>query len=217
MTDQPRPSAAPELGLRERKQRELRRAIEAIAVDLVSQHTYDTVSVDMICEAADVSQRTFFNYFGTKENAVMGDEPPRVSDEQIAAIVDDPRDDTLDVLFTFLANLNNLTQHDRTMREKRREIVFRNPELMKSLFARMDALEEVLSDAVSRRLQRMRGLAESTAALREEARMNVNVVGSLLKFSTDVWLQESDPASTIVALSEARRLAARVLAPSAST
>lgn len=214
MTDQPRPSAAPELGLRERKQLELRRTIEAIAVDLVSKHAYDTVSVDMICEAAEVSQRTFFNYFGTKENAVMGDEPPQVSDEQIAAIVEDPREDTLDVLFTFLANLNNLTQHDRAMREKRREIVFRNPELMKSLFARMDALEAVLSDAVSRRLQRMRGLTESSQALHEEARMNVTIVGSLLKFSTDVWLQESDPAGTIAALSEARRLASQVLAAS---
>lgn len=53
-------------------------AIERAAVDLVVEHGYDAVTVAMICEAVGISQRTFFNHYPAKEDALLGRHMPRV-------------------------------------------------------------------------------------------------------------------------------------------
>lgn len=60
------------MGLRERKRRATRAAIERSAIALVGELGYDSVTVALICERADVSQGTFFNYFPTKDAAIAG-------------------------------------------------------------------------------------------------------------------------------------------------
>lgn len=64
-------------GLRERKKAETRRAIAAAALDLASRKGAASVTVDDIAEAADVSPRTVFNHFPTKEAAILGVDPLR--------------------------------------------------------------------------------------------------------------------------------------------
>jgi AcrR family transcriptional regulator len=63
------------LGLRERKKRARREALIDATHRLVAQHGLDAVTVDAICEEAGVSVRTFFNYFETKDDAVLGHAP----------------------------------------------------------------------------------------------------------------------------------------------
>lgn len=55
---------------------ELRAAISAAAVDLVIERGLDAVTVDEIARAANVSRRTFFNYFPSKAAACIPDTPP---------------------------------------------------------------------------------------------------------------------------------------------
>lgn len=69
MTDQREP------GLRQRKQAATALTIERSAVALVQEHGFQAVTVDMICAASGVSQRTFFNYFKTKDQAILGPNP----------------------------------------------------------------------------------------------------------------------------------------------
>ncbi|GAA3597470.1 hypothetical protein GCM10022198_22090 [Klugiella xanthotipulae] len=207
----PGPSAGAAMGLRERKQRALRERVETIAVNLVDERGYDGVSVDLICERAEISQRTFFNYFGTKEKAVLGNEPPEVTEEHLARIVADDRADTLAVLFDFLATLDTLTEHERSMRVRRREVIMRHPELMRMIFARVDALQEVLSAAVLQRMLRLRGLTEATPEMREEARMTINMSACILKFTSEQWAREQIAEGILPGLQRARDLAARVL------
>lgn len=59
-------------GLRERKRRATRAAIESAAIALVRERGYGGVTVAQICERAEVSQGTFFNYFPTKDAAIVG-------------------------------------------------------------------------------------------------------------------------------------------------
>ncbi|ADB35480.1 transcriptional regulator, TetR family [Kribbella flavida DSM 17836] len=62
-------------GRRERKKRETRAALAAAALRLALEKGPDNVTVEEISEAADVSARTFFNYFSHKEHAILGRDP----------------------------------------------------------------------------------------------------------------------------------------------
>jgi AcrR family transcriptional regulator len=59
------------MALRERKKLRTREAISTAAIDLFLEHGFDQVSITQIAEAADVSRRTLFAYFPTKEDLVV--------------------------------------------------------------------------------------------------------------------------------------------------
>lgn len=61
-----------ETGLRERKKIARRDALVTATRDLVLEHGLDGVTVEQVCEVVGVSPRTFFNYFASKEDAVLG-------------------------------------------------------------------------------------------------------------------------------------------------
>src|SRR6478609_534785 len=72
-------------GLRDRKKLATRARIHREAVALALEHGVDHVTVDGIAAAAEVSARTFFNYFATKEDAFVGADPTTI--ERLAAAV----------------------------------------------------------------------------------------------------------------------------------
>ncbi|MEV8097865.1 TetR family transcriptional regulator [Kitasatospora sp. NPDC085879] len=58
-------------GLRERKKQRTRAAISDAAITLFLEHGFNQVSVAQVAEAAEVSKRTLFAYFPTKEDLVV--------------------------------------------------------------------------------------------------------------------------------------------------
>jgi AcrR family transcriptional regulator len=65
-------------GLRERKKLRTRQAISEAAIALFLEHGYDAVSVSDVAAAAEVSKRTLFAYFPTKDDLVLH----RIADHQ---------------------------------------------------------------------------------------------------------------------------------------
>lgn len=62
-------------GLRARKKAQRRDALIDASHALVLERGLDAVTVEMICDAVGVSPRTFFNYFESKTDAVLGVQP----------------------------------------------------------------------------------------------------------------------------------------------
>ena len=73
MEPPPRPS------LRERKKAQTREALHAAAMKLFKRKGFENTTVDEIAEAADVSRRTFFRYYATKEAVVMPNREARLA------------------------------------------------------------------------------------------------------------------------------------------
>ncbi|GAA2052581.1 TetR/AcrR family transcriptional regulator [Streptomyces carpaticus] len=59
--------------LRERARSAARAEIAATAVRLFAEHGFEATTVDQIAAAVGISRRSFFHYFGSKEDVVLGD------------------------------------------------------------------------------------------------------------------------------------------------
>lgn len=71
------PTSTERPSLRERKKLATRRLLQRTALELVARQGYANVTVEDIAEAAEISPRTFFNYFPSKEAALFGFDPER--------------------------------------------------------------------------------------------------------------------------------------------
>jgi len=60
-----------DLGLRERKKRETRRLLAEVATRLFAERGFEIVTVSDIASEVNVSEKTVFNYFETKEDLVL--------------------------------------------------------------------------------------------------------------------------------------------------
>ncbi|MBS5451175.1 MAG: TetR family transcriptional regulator [Coriobacteriia bacterium] len=60
------------MGLRDQKKNRLRGDIERCTLELVIERGVDAVTIEDICAAAEISKKTFFNYFPSKAAAIVG-------------------------------------------------------------------------------------------------------------------------------------------------
>jgi AcrR family transcriptional regulator len=105
-------------GLRERKKRQTREAIAAAAMALFRERGFDAVTIADIARAADVSEKTIFNYFPAKEDLVF-----REGGERRAAIIQAIRDRAAGESFVAPFRAATMVFLDRVARDPVEEIV----------------------------------------------------------------------------------------------
>ena len=138
--------------LRDRKKRRTRAALERATVRLAAERGYDHVTVEEIAAEADVSVRTFFNYFASKDEALIGADPeagPRMAER----ILDFPEAVTPFEAYrrSVLAEITEELDNARDLWLLRKEVLMQRPDLLVRAFANSAESEQLLANAVGRR------------------------------------------------------------------
>jgi AcrR family transcriptional regulator len=139
-------------GRRERKKLATRQALQDVALRLVAERGLDQVTVEDISEAADVATRTFFNYFSSKEEALLGNLPEKVAAVQ-RMVVDRPASETpLEAVCQVLRTMTLQLAERRDERLLRQQVIERHPGLLARQLGMYASFERALSAAVAERI-----------------------------------------------------------------
>jgi AcrR family transcriptional regulator len=137
--------------LRERKKRVTRAALRGAATHLVAERGLHQVTVEEIAAAVDVSTRTFFNYFGSKEDAVIGWDPELIAELRDALLGHDPDAAPFEALRSVLVASMTGSDADSVEMLERLSVVRSDPRLVANHAARWAETERELVGAVARR------------------------------------------------------------------
>lgn len=141
-------------GLRERKKTRTRHALRVAALMLVAEHGLDVVTVEQISEAADVSPRTFFNYFATKEDALTAPDPDDVDAVRERLAEQSAELGPVDVVRRVIAEEMARLESDDAEWRLRMAVVERHPELLARILTHYAATERQLAGVVAARTGR---------------------------------------------------------------
>ncbi|MET9387392.1 TetR family transcriptional regulator [Streptomyces sp. NPDC002928] len=144
-------SVGADVGLRERKKQQTREALHRAAIHLYLERGPDSVTVNDICAAAGVSRRTFFNYFDSKDDAVLDWNEEQSGGSLAERIAARPADaDPLQAVHQAIrAGIRRLLEHP-TWRE-RQQLVRQNPRLAPMAFANNRRTQASIAEGVARR------------------------------------------------------------------
>jgi AcrR family transcriptional regulator len=140
----------PELGLRERKKQRTRETIARAAHELFAERGYHATTLPEIAEAADVSTRTIFAYFPSKEDILFSDFP--IMKEALAqALAERPAgEDALETVRKFILSFHEYEKSDLDV--QMRLCVESDETLRSHLRARLAQLEELIAPAIAKDL-----------------------------------------------------------------
>ena len=139
-------------GRRDRKKAQTRAALTAAALRLVAERGLEHVTVEEISEAADVSSRTFFNYFACKDEAIT-DDPALDGSRVVARLATVPAQvPALRAVRLALDEAIGPIQADRELWRLRLTVITENPTLLPRLIAGNVATERAMVSVIAARL-----------------------------------------------------------------
>ncbi|WEG09324.1 helix-turn-helix domain containing protein [Microbacterium horticulturae] len=154
------------LGLRERKRADTRRRIERAAIEIVDDHGLDALTIDAISERADVSPRTFFNYFDSKEDAVLGLRPEDDTRRTVAEVVGEvPAGPLPEQVIDLLVRVSDGPGLDRDIRDRRHRVIHAHPALLQRHFLHMGRMLAPLTDGVAQLVAHADGVEVEIAGM----------------------------------------------------
>lgn len=169
------------------------------AAELAEDNGLVAATVEAIAERAGVSRRTFFNYFASKEDAILGLVPPCIPhgalERASVSATDDPaRDDVRRAvhLLVITARASRMTVGGFA---RRRQLVDRFPEFNKRLMHQSQEIQDLVLDELDDQDSALAGRLEGS---RDRARALVLLAASVMRFAYENdprVLEEEDLAS----------------------
>jgi AcrR family transcriptional regulator len=177
-----------DVGLRERKRLHTRASLVSEARRMTLESGLTGFTVDQLCEQVGISRRTFFNYFPTKEDAVLGHSDDARPEELLGAFLASGRAEppvplleALTVLFAQFGERMAITREEYLTMSA---VLQREPQLLAKLFARAEAKSQLLTDVIVER--------EGLSAEDPAPRVATFVLGGLARRSLDEFFAEGN-------------------------
>lgn len=171
------------LGLRERKKAMTRLALEDAALELFTRKGFDHTTVDEIADACNVSRRTFFRYFASKEDIFSGDKDSH-DVEMFDLIASRPADEPpLESLRATLIALAADLEADRARMVAKVRIINQTPSLRSAGLEHEQGIIDLVVEALARR---------SEESIDDQARFHLRLVTQAaigaLRAAIDRWV-----------------------------
>jgi AcrR family transcriptional regulator len=176
------------VGLRERKKARTREALLDAAMERFARQGFDGTTVEEIAEACEVSPRTFFRYFPTKEDVLFADGEAR-RERLLAVIAERPVDEpAFGALRAAMRTLTDDYRDDRDALVTRFQVVAASPHLQAYKAEHQHGWEAAVVEVLERR-----ALAQHAAVTREELQLVTAVATAALRVALDAWV--ADPSA----------------------
>ncbi len=136
------------LGLRERKKQQTRETIARVALKLFAERGYEETTLADIAEAADVSPRTIFAYYESKEDILFCEEGRFLDTLKQMLRERPPGTTTIDAIRAFFGSIEPPDDPARL----RKQIITNTPGLQMKMRAHDAELQPLLVESIARDL-----------------------------------------------------------------
>lgn len=177
----------PVLGLRDRKRIQTRAAIENAAIFLVLRDGLEETTVDAISERADISPRTFFNYFESKDSAILG--VPLAGPDEEVAVVQPGGDLVCSVVQLLMSAMGVAVEARVSVHEDRLEVIRRHPQVLSGQMSQLSARAGRLTAAISELMAAAPAFADHED-LTPRAELVFALGGSAIRSAARTWAEE---------------------------
>ncbi|MFD3685532.1 TetR family transcriptional regulator [Nocardiopsis sp. NPDC058631] len=177
----------PTPGLRERTRRAVHREIAAAGMALFLEQGFEETAIEQIAEAAGISRRSFFRYFPTKEDVVLGDMIDRGHRVSAALAARPAGEEPWAAVRAALLALREEGPFDPAVDLRIARMMHQAPSLRARHLEKHLAWQELLVPELARRLRHTHGFDEVTAEHRAAA--IVATALTCLDVATATWMR----------------------------
>jgi AcrR family transcriptional regulator len=199
------------ISLRERKRTETWTALHDAATRLTLEKGPESVTTEQIAASANVSPRTFFNYFSTKEDAILGLQEPGIDDRLLEGF--SPDRDLLQQVSRLLVAVVHSTEGGEPGSSRRIEVLNAYPFLRQRRYAYFLRAEKLVQGVVAAALTDsgpwQAALSRNSAG--DVARMIVLVAGAPMRYALQQSVDTPTIENQLSALDQATALLREVL------
>ena len=184
------------VGLRERRRERTHEELRLAALRLFAEQGFEATTIEMIADAVDISPRTFFRYFASKEDALFGDSAThsRRRDELMTAALRE-QTETATPGATLRAALSEIAatyEPQRAQLLMRRQVIAASPSLEGRAVQRRHSWESAAVAGLAARFG-------DDDEMRLSLKVTVATALAGLRVAIDEWL-ESDGRRTLPAV-----------------
>lgn len=179
------------IGLRERKRAATYRAIEEAAVEIALEHGYEATTAEAIAARANVSLRTLFNYFPSKDLAIAGRGIGVIDAERARTLLRECEPNLLKGIARVIAAGATDMDPDSELMRRRHDLIFQNPPLLHQHLMAIHGAEVKLAGIIVDYLREepSRRNLSGKVTVEKEARLAVTIAGAAIRYSMDMWLE----------------------------
>lgn len=178
-------------GLREQRKRTTRRALQSAALRLFARDGFDETTVEAIAAAAEVSGRTFFRYFGSKDEVLYVERERRQSLLRDALLATPASVGDVEAVHAALVAIAPEMDRDRELSALQQQAAATSPLLRGRMFDVLLSWERAIASA----------LGERNGVAVDDVGVEVAAATGIAGYRTAVtrWLRDPGPGRPLAA------------------